>query len=120
MNSTVPDLVWCVYPISGIYTQFQRILFWVVIILVLFFQFHPWLTAGAVAFAATYSVTASVHAAILSPKTSSAYDADLLAVQYILQSSISASLLCLLFSPRLFKKDVTLLYIWWCLLVLVV
>ena len=119
MNSTVHDLVWCVFPVSGAYTQFQRILFWVVTLLALFCQFHDWLTASLIAFAITSSVTAAVHSIILGTQKSSSYDADLLVLEDILQSSIFATLLFILFSPRLFKKDVTTLYWGWCLLTFV-
>ena len=115
MNATVPDLVWCAYPISGIYTQFQRILFWVVTILILFFQLHPWLTAGALAYAVTYSITAAIHAIFLGFKATSVYDADLLALQVVTQSSFFASILCVLFSPPIFNANVTPFYRWWCL-----
>lgn len=96
MNATAPGHVWCVYPVSGAYTQFQRILFWGVIILILLFQSHTWLTAGAIAFAVTYSVTASVHAVFLGPQARSAYDADLFGWETVLQSSIFAALTVLL------------------------
>ena len=120
MNSTlraVPELVWCVHPISGTYTQFQRLLFWVVIIVILFFQFHQWLIAGSIALAATYSFTASIHSVALGIHKSSASDGDLLALQVILQSSIIASLLCVIFCPRLFRQNIRQFWIWWCLLV---
>lgn len=119
MNATllVPETVWCVHPISGMYTQFQRILFWVIIIQVLFFQFHQWLVVGSIALAATYSFTASIHAVALGTHGNSSSDGDLMALQVILQSSIFASLLCLLFCPRLFKRNIEQFWIYWCLLI---
>lgn len=115
MNATVPDLVWCVYPISSFYTQFQRILFWVVTIIILFFQLHPWLTAGALAYAVTYSITAAIHAIFLGAQATSVYDADLLALQVVTLSSFHASILCVLFSPSIFNANVAPFYRWWCL-----
>jgi hypothetical protein len=116
MAQVAPVTVWCVYPISGAYTQFQRILFWAVIAVIVAFQFYPWLTRGAIAFAALYSFIASLHAVFLSLKTNSVYDADLFALQIILQASSFGALLCLLFSSRILDGSAKKFFTWWCLL----
>lgn len=116
----IPSLrVWCAYPVSGAYTLFQRLLFWVIIVIILVFQFHEWLTAGALAFAVGWSVTPSIDALILSTQKSSAYDADLFVLQIIFSSSIYATFLCILFSPRILGRSAIVFYCFWSLLILI-
>jgi hypothetical protein len=94
-------------------------LFWAIIALILGFQFQPWFNTGAIAFAISYSFIASIHAIIIGVQSSSVYDADLFALELVLQSSIFAALLCIQFSYRLFNRREAKLFVWWCLAVFV-
>jgi hypothetical protein len=111
-----PLEIWCVHPVSGLYTQFQRELFAVVILILLFFQFHPWLTAGALLYAVTYSVIATLHGFFLAVRSNSMWDADLFATQNLTQLSIYATLIIVAFSPRILDQDATIFYLVWCCL----
>lgn len=52
----------CEWPISGMYSQLQRILFYVLLVFALVWRHHEWLIAGALAYATTYSGAAAVQA----------------------------------------------------------
>lgn len=47
--------VLCVYPLSGLYTPFQRILFYLLLSYGVLGRGQPWLVAGALASAMSYS-----------------------------------------------------------------
>lgn len=52
----------CAWPISGQYCILPRALFYVLIVFALVMRRYPWLVAGALASALTYSGTAALHA----------------------------------------------------------
>ena len=108
--------VWCIYPVSGAYTRFQRILSATIIMFVLFFQLHNWLTAAGVAFLAAASTTAAIHAVILSFDPAVSYDADYMALSVVLQSAAFSALLCMMFSPRFLDRDAKKFYQCWLML----
>jgi hypothetical protein len=108
--------VWCVYPISGIYTRFQRILFGVVMVFILFCQFHDWLTAGAIGFALSYSATSAIHAILMSFQRDLAYDTDILAVDVIVQTALYGFIMSMLFCPRILNRDAQYIYFGWLIL----
>ncbi|KAM0809507.1 putative SGNH hydrolase-type esterase domain-containing protein [Seiridium cardinale] len=80
--------VFCVYPISGNYTVYQRTLFWLSLAFALLGQAHSWLTASAFAFAVTYSTTAAIHGIILVFQKDIQYDGDIFAVDAIVAWAI--------------------------------
>lgn len=111
--------VWCIYPVSGAYTRFQRILSVIIIVFVLFFQVHNWLTAAGVAFLAASSTTAAMHAIILSFDPAASYDADFLALAIVLQLAEFSSLLCMMFSPRFLDRNAKKFYYCWLMLMII-
>lgn len=58
-NWAIP--VVCEWPISGMYSLMQRILFYVLLVFALVWRHHEWLIAGALAYATTYSGAAAVQ-----------------------------------------------------------
>jgi hypothetical protein len=108
--------VWCVYPISGIYTRFQRILFGVVMVFILFYQFHDWLTAWAVGFALSYSATSAIHAILINFQHDLAYDADIIALNVIVRNALYGSIMCMLFCPRILNWNGQYIYFGWSIL----
>lgn len=98
-------LVWCAYPVTGMYTQAFRILLWAVFAL-LVLPYHIWISPLVLGFNLTYIITTTVHAVVLGAAVNSAHDTDVFAIQVVLQFAIYASLLLLLFSPKIFSRDV--------------
>ncbi|MCJ1313794.1 hypothetical protein MMC25_007474 [Agyrium rufum] len=62
-SESIPPICW--YPISGNYGRLPRILFYFSIVFALVGRKVPWLIAGALAAALTYSGAASIHAMLL-------------------------------------------------------
>jgi len=52
----------CAWPISGQYCLLNRILFYVLLVFAVLMRRSPWLVAGALASALSYSGTAAIHA----------------------------------------------------------
>ncbi|KAH7177065.1 hypothetical protein EDB81DRAFT_773952 [Dactylonectria macrodidyma] len=69
--------VLCVYPLSGLYTPFQRILFYLLLSYGVLGRGQPWLVAGALASAMSYSGAAAIHSILLVKISSRPYDIDL-------------------------------------------
>lgn len=110
--------VFCIYPISGAYTSFQRDLFYLTTTIDLLGHAHEWLTAGCLAFAVSYSSTAATHGLALAFQGDCHRDGDALAVDIIVWWAIWASFLCSLFYPwLLYRKLALLARTWNCLLV---
>ncbi|KAI1878516.1 uncharacterized protein JN550_000698 [Neoarthrinium moseri] len=108
--------VFCVYPISGNYTIYQRTLFWVALAFALLGQTHGWLAASAFGFAVTYSTTAAVHGFILAFQGEVQCDGDIFVVDAIITRALHISIICALICPRLFNKSLALLVNGWFLL----
>ncbi|KAI1127028.1 hypothetical protein F5Y10DRAFT_293147 [Nemania abortiva] len=92
--------VWCVYPISGTYTRFQRILFYIGIIIAFAFRFHAWLSAVAMGGVFVYSFVAAVHAIPMSVQASLGADADIIALSSIASTSLYCAVIARMYSPR--------------------
>lgn len=90
----------CVYPISGMYTLFQRILLYIILGFIFTVRMHDWLTAGAIAYAMTYSSTAAIHGLALVFQKHSAQDFDLSAIQAVTAPSFVAAIVFLFWTPR--------------------
>ncbi|KAJ0109359.1 uncharacterized protein J7T55_000284 [Diaporthe amygdali] len=117
-TTTEARRVYCVYPVSGNYTSFQRSLFYLTTAFALFGHAHEWLTAGALAFAVSYSSTAAVHGIALALQREPQYDGDIDAVGCIVPWATYASFACALFCPRLLGRNLApLVHSWTCLLV---
>jgi hypothetical protein len=64
---TYSDQTWtlpvvCEWPISGMYSRLNRILYYVALVFALVVRHHDWLVAGALASATTYSGSAAIQA----------------------------------------------------------
>lgn len=90
----------CVYPVSGIYTRCQRILYFVVLVFAFCLRFHEWLTGAAWAFVITYSTTASIHGIIISLQRNIGRDSDHEALLAILGPTVSAAIIFAFYSPK--------------------
>lgn len=111
--------VFCVYPVSGTYTSFQRILFYLTTALALLGHAHEWLTAACLAFTVLYSSTAAIHGlalALFQGDSPLHHDSDFLAVDAIVSWALYASIACALFFPQLLGRNLYVLVRAWCVL----
>ncbi|KAG7284363.1 hypothetical protein NEMBOFW57_010736 [Staphylotrichum longicolle] len=108
----------CVYPVSGIYTRFQRILFYVVVVVVFFFRFHKWILAAGAAWLAAYTVPAVIHAIALSVTAKSGVDADILAVNIICHAGFFAGFTFAMWPSKHFRRASSPILIFWTVLLL--
>ncbi len=118
-NGTSYWAVTCVYSVSGLYTRFQRILFYAALIFTFAVRFHEWLTAVGIAFVITYSSTTAIHAIALSSQPNIGTDLDQLAVWIILQHAVFGGANFALYAPQVINIDPTLLYYSWTILLTV-
>lgn len=111
--------VFCVYPVSGTYTSFQRSLFYLTTAVALLGHAHEWLTAACLAFAVSYSSTAAIHGlalALFQGDSLLHHDSDFLAVDVIVHWALYASIVCALFCPQLLGRNLYVLVGAWCVL----
>ncbi|KAI0384464.1 hypothetical protein F5Y04DRAFT_230158 [Hypomontagnella monticulosa] len=104
---------WCVYPISGVYTRFQRILLYVAIAFAFLTRFHHWISSSALMYVVIYTLTAAIHAIPLSVQENLGPDPDFLATQIIVMSAFCCSVMATIYSPKIFEIDVGALYTVW-------
>lgn len=81
----------CVYAVSGLYTRFQRILFYLVICIVFIFRSHEWLSAAGIIWLAGYVFVAAIHGLALAMSPTNGVDADLPVIFTILITSCAAT-----------------------------
>lgn len=109
--------VYCVYPVSGNYTSYQRNLLYLATAFALLGHAHEWLTAGTLAFIAAYSSTAAVHGMALAFDGGGQHDGDLFAAGVVVRWALYTSFACAVFFPRLRDRHFGLLACWSFLLV---
>lgn len=61
-DSTNVFSAYCAWPVSGQYCLLNRVLFYVLLVFAVLMRRSPWLVAGALASALSYSGTAAIHA----------------------------------------------------------
>ncbi|KAL2827395.1 hypothetical protein BDW59DRAFT_179154 [Aspergillus cavernicola] len=113
-----PDVL-CVYPLSGVYTPLQRILFYVLMVFGVLGRRQRWLVAGALASAMTYCGAAAIHSFILIAKArSSSVDLDIYAVFAVTSTSIMLAAPLLAWSTTLqtAEREVRMIILLWTLL----
>jgi hypothetical protein len=74
----------CGYPVSGMYTRFQRVLLGAVLGVVVRFRSHRWVLVAGNAWMAGYFVPAVVHAMALTFRSSDGLDADFHVLRFIM------------------------------------
>jgi hypothetical protein len=108
VNSTIAGYVelTCIYQVSGYYTKFQRILFYLVLVFTYCCRFHEWLWTAGMAYIITTAGTAGLHGILLVAGVRDAGpDPDLcIATQLLLVTSI-ASAIFWMHAPRIFKHE---------------
>ncbi|KAK8063394.1 hypothetical protein PG996_008046 [Apiospora saccharicola] len=104
---------WCVYPISGQYTRFQRILFYIAILFAFFTRFHHWLSSGALMFVVLYTITTAIHAIPLYLQPNVGCDSDSFAVPVVLYTAVGCSYVTVTFSPKIFNVSLRTFYRVW-------
>lgn len=118
-NWAIP--VVCEWPISGMYSQLQRILFYVLLVFALVWRHHEWLIAGALAFATTYSGAAAVQAwvqfGVINEYKDTAGDNDNQAIMGILAASLLMAVPLVNWSRTLRRLGVRPILIYWALIV---
>jgi hypothetical protein len=115
-NATLWDVTY-VYSVSGCYTFFQRILFYLVIIFVFTFRFFEWFTAAGIAFVVSLSTTAALHAMVVSLQPEVGRDLDHCALMIILTPVTLGAIVYDLYPPPVFNRNPKPLFIvWTCIL----
>ncbi|KAH7400477.1 hypothetical protein BKA64DRAFT_671930 [Cadophora sp. MPI-SDFR-AT-0126] len=112
-NDTTYWAISCAYPVSGIYTRFQRILFYVAMVFTFCASVHEWLTASGMALIVTYSTTAALHGVVLSFQQNVGTDLDYFAIQAILGPGVIGGAAFALFNPQSLSTDPKLMYKAW-------
>lgn len=106
----------CVFPISGTYTFFQRLLYYLVLIFAFTVRSHDWLLSAALGFALTTSGSAAIHVICLAAQSELPFDIDHVAIRAILVPSLLAIFPLWQYSWRFWNVDITaVLVTWWCL-----
>ncbi|KAI0176956.1 hypothetical protein BJ166DRAFT_11175 [Pestalotiopsis sp. NC0098] len=109
----------CVYPVSGTYTKFQRILFYIVLSVVFAFRFHKWILLVGMRWLGVFTATTAIHAVALSIQACLGVDTDVITAGGICQVGGIASLVFSLYPPKHFRRPTsTVLMAWTILLVL--
>ena len=112
-NSTTTWAVLCVYPVSGIYTRMQRLLFYVITAFVFLLRSYDWLIAVGMTFVLTYASAACIHAFSLSTLHGIGPDFDVLALQGIIVSTTIAICCYSISSRRISEYAIApLFYVW--------
>ncbi|RYP43613.1 hypothetical protein DL770_011555 [Monosporascus sp. CRB-9-2] len=117
-----PDVL-CVYPLSGLYTPLQRILFYLLLIYGVLGRRQRWLVAGALASAMSYGGAAAIHSILLVSRSKSPYtiDLDIYGVFAITSTGVllTGPLLTLSTTLHRIEKEVRTIIILWALLMVV-
>ena len=112
-NTTTTWAVACVYPVNGIYTRMQRILFYAAMAFVFLLRPHEWLVPVGFKFLATYSSAACIHAILLSTLNGVGPDLDILALRAIIFMTTVAGLCYLVHSSWLSGHKTAKLFTSW-------
>ncbi|RYP21105.1 hypothetical protein DL765_002394 [Monosporascus sp. GIB2] len=114
-----PDVL-CVYPLSGLYTRLQRILFYLLLIYGVLGRRQRWLVAGALVSAMSYGGAATIHSMLLVSRSTSRYtlDLDVYGVFAITSTGVLLALPLLAVSTTLqrIEKEVLTIVVLWALL----
>lgn len=105
---------YCLYPVSGIYTRFQRILFYLILGFIFCSRFHKWLALIGIVYFVGLTGIAACHGIGLGLQDNIGLDADNLALTVILQVAGTASLIFALYPPRSFNHNSSPFFILWC------
>ena len=112
-NATITWAVMCVYPVSGIYTRMQRILFYGAMVFVFLLRTHGWLVAVGLTFILTYSSAACIHAILLSTLSRVGPDLDILVLQGFVGVVTFAGFCYSFYSTRMTKHTIAPLFYSW-------
>ena len=129
-TSTTPysDEAWalpvvCEWPVSGMYSRLQRILYYVLLVYALVWRHHEWLIAGALAYATTYSGAAAVQAwvqfGVDTKYHDTAGDNDNEAIMGILAAALLMAVPLINWSRTLRRLQVRPILIYWAIIVFV-
>ncbi|KAI1635854.1 hypothetical protein F4809DRAFT_423488 [Biscogniauxia mediterranea] len=103
----------CVYPISGVYTRFQRILLYLVFAATFFSRFHKWAFYAGCAWFASATVPAAIHGIILGSNSSASVDSDVVVSFLIMNVSLlGASILGIFRSKYYWRNGSGVLMAW--------
>jgi hypothetical protein len=103
----------CLYPISGIYARFQRILFYLILAFIFCSRFHQWLALIGIVYFVGLSGIAAFHGIGLGLQDNIGLDADHVVLNSILTVAMTASLIFALYPPRFFNHNSSPFFILW-------
>jgi hypothetical protein len=104
----------CVFPLSGSYTFFQRLLYYIVLAFAFTVRRYRYLVAAALGYSLTASSTAAIHIFCLGIQSKIPFDLDHIAIRPILVSSILAVFPIWQYSWEFWNVDITpILVTWW-------
>jgi uncharacterized membrane protein YhaH (DUF805 family) len=113
----------CEWPISGMYSRLNRLLYYALLTFALVWRHHEWLIAGALAFATTYSGAAAVQAwvqfGVVSKYGDSAGDNDNEAIMGILAAALLLAVPLINWSRTLRRLRARPILIYWAIIVFV-
>lgn len=109
----------CIYPISGLYTRFQRILYYTILLVVFLFRSRKWVLIAGATWIAGYTLTAALHGFALAASPDNGLDADLLAIGSILDIGVFVGALFALFPPTDFRFATSVVAATWALFLMV-
>ncbi|KAJ8133020.1 hypothetical protein O1611_g603 [Lasiodiplodia mahajangana] len=112
-TSVLYQNIWCVYPLSGTYTRFQRFTFYATIVIAFVFRSQQWVSSVAMGSLFVYSAVAAVHAIPLSVQQSLGADTDIIAVFSIVLISLYCAIMARMYSPRFIGRNFNDFYNWW-------
>lgn len=112
--ASVSYAIMCVYPISGTYTFFQRVLYYMVLLFGFSVRGYDWLVSVALGYALTTSGAAAIHALVLAMKSNFMFDIDHHAIRTMLSPSILTVFPLMQYSYNFWNADVkAILITWW-------
>lgn len=109
---------WCVYPVSGTYTRFQRILFHIVLLIVFAFRFHIWILLVCMGWLGIFTATTAIHATPFSIQAGLGVDPDVITAGGICQVGAIASLVFALYPLKHFRRTTSTVLMGWMALLL--
>jgi len=103
----------CIYPLSGSYTSFQRLLYYVMIVFAFCVRFHDWLFAVALFHIINYTSTAAIHALGLGIYSQAVPDSDDFALVLTLGVGCITFITLAMFRPRIFDTSIHVISACW-------
>ncbi|RMZ88151.1 hypothetical protein DV736_g4618, partial [Chaetothyriales sp. CBS 134916] len=114
---THPDLMNCVYAISGSYGLLPRIVYYLTLVFAIFGRRQEWLVLGALVSAMVFSATTAIHQMALTSSKSEQFDLDIVGAWAVLSTGALAYIPMMHWSTTLMQSRARLILVAWGVLV---